>query len=219
VNKEWKSMLIFLGILLFLAVGIINFNQNDESTYYPSEEKETLKDSEEIKEVNPPYYFNYYFVNTDVPFPEFERKRVELALNNIRIDTKNNFIFNETNKIQYADLIFNFSYSRLIGEAVEMENEISISSVTGGTSYVLGKSYYPYVENFQDEIIIYPTPTNEQMCKDGYPSLEIHEILHGLGLEHANTDRSIMFSFENRCNYLWEDNDSLSKLYEEWNIK
>lgn len=188
VTDKQKLYLIIVVIALFVFSAIY-FNEKD-------------KKDNEIKKAPllelSTYSFTYYLSNENQPFSDFEKQKIADAFKIISNNTNNHFVFSEINNPGKADFIFYFT---------------NITSEEVGNSYVLGKEYYPFYKNQPDMINI-----GNSYISDPYPRIEIHEILHGLGLEHSEkTTDNIMYEYLTYAR-LENDRDTIQKLYDEWGI-
>ncbi|MEK6827529.1 MAG: matrixin family metalloprotease [Nanoarchaeota archaeon] len=202
-----KRLDLVIGLILFFGILIFsNLNKLDNLT------------DNFIQEGENPYHFNYYFEN-ELDYSNFSKYNQEVinggdykkqqiikAFKVITNDTNGYFKFDQINNSKDADFIIN--YYPYDEDVVYSGNE---RTDTKGESYVLGKEYYPYSKNYPDIINFY-SPGNS--C-GGYPQQEMHEILHGLGLEHSENENSIMYPYF-ICTTLEKDNESLIKLYQVW---
>src|SRR4030042_703575 len=207
MEKRWRNIIILMSIFIVI-IFFVRFDKPSTDLYEP---KEQLSLKEDYK---PPFYFNYYFVN-ESKFSKISKQKLIQAFNIIREETNNSFIFNKTEDISNADFILNYSRGEEYG-------------ATLGESYVLGKEYYPYKLNYPAEITMFSNSlgglkgssvTQISSCGKGYPNIELHEILHGLGLDHSSNESSIMGEYAKCTRLVYEDKETIPLLYEEWEIE
>jgi hypothetical protein len=205
-----KKINIFYIVIGLLLLGLFIFSDKGSEDSNITDTQENLNNQSENYFVENPitspiekrnnYSFTYYF---NGHFYTPERQKFVEAFKIISEKTKNHFIFSETTVKEDADFILNYSQ--------EMGGEGDF--VTLGESPILGKDYYPYYQNYPDEITI--SDRQFGTCGD-YPSIDIHEILHGLGLDHSKNEDNMMYE-TNYCQKI--DSESVKNLYNEWEIE
>jgi len=145
------------------------------------------------------YSFNYAFSENLTNNSNY-KIMFNKAFNEIEYITDNQLTFKEVNySDKNADIKIN-----LIKQGMNM---------TAGDAFVLGKSYYPYHQNLTAEINLYLYNEGET---GGYPLVEMHELLHTLGINHVNN--TLMTGDGVLYKQLSFDKTLTRMLKEEWNL-
>jgi hypothetical protein len=205
MNKQWIAMLLFCGIILAIALFIIQ-SSNQNSTGYSILDTSTQNINNNQPVVANDNYLHYS--HTDLTFSfndislcgDIEPNRVRKAFLEIQNQTNNLLTFKEVNRI--GDITINCSRGVPLGE----QPGYIVSAYGGYTNqgWIITQGQL-YFNNIMKN-------TYSPGCLN-YPDVEIHEILHTFGLQHSNNTKNIMYPINQGCVYKI-DNESLSHLIE-----
>lgn len=184
MNKEWRNMLITIGIFLIIVIWIL-WPADYEPTYETNKYKEIEDNFSNIKE--------FHWNRMPLTYSYGEGcvgqiiKRIESAFEIIENDTENLILFEEVDNEGNINFI---CYE---------EQERSASGLFS-TEYLQGLATTDMLGNIINSSKIEfwsVTETTRPSSCWNFPSLELHEILHAFGFDHSSEEEiySIMHPY------------------------
>ncbi|MBR9704532.1 matrixin family metalloprotease [Candidatus Pacearchaeota archaeon] len=165
-------------------------------------EKNIFEKEVELKDISyeSGYIFNYRYSENISENSDY-KIRLNRAFREIEEITDNQLTFNEVNYDEDKDIDINVVINRKRNGRI------------GGLSTVQGKVYYPYRDNYVADIYLFLY--NPRYTK-GYHLIEMHELLHVLGLSHV--PNTIMTEDGKMYKQLSYDKTLIEMLKHEWDL-
>jgi len=210
IGKLMKKREIFLIFALIAGIFLMAFLQNPNYTgrvVFSGSKTGGINVPVVSENVGFPHYLSselhYSFVNEKI-CGRIEAERIRRAF--AEIETQSGFLkFTETDNAN-ADILATCSKKILLGRE---------------PGYVIsGRGSYSYVGNriIKGRILFYNC--EDRRCSlncPNFPDVEVHEILHVLGIKHSASPNSIMYSEVRGCKYKI-DEEIISTLRDAYNV-
>ncbi|MDO8623306.1 MAG: hypothetical protein Q7R52_03595 [archaeon] len=202
MNKEWKSMLIFMGIFLIIIISIIfylipkekntkesiyknnNFSFTGDIVYEENQDNLTKNENLSVNEISDQFpnvnrlHWGHmpliYTFDKEHQCYSNRIKGVELAFSELSRRTNNTISFIEGNNADITIVCYGISYNTEMGEESGYYYPDTNLTVNATINFYSG-----YYEGYW------------------YPFIELHEILHTFGYEHVSDSRCSIMNFEN----------------------
>jgi hypothetical protein len=186
MNKQWKNMLIFMGILLVIALGVVFYFSNQT----PRITGEVISDYEEqidnFKNINELHWGDMpltYKIENEEECKERQITLTKLAFQKIEKEVGSEYVsFKETQ------------------ENPDISIYCKPNKWDKDKGFSLGDTVYE-IDKYNENLITYSEINfygQGSVCLTGYPVLEVHEILHSFGFFHNAIVGNIMHKYESK---------------------
>lgn len=190
MEKRWRNAIFIIGLSCLFIGAIFYFSNNPDETGNIVSENKVYKTSEpqdgfsNVSKLHWGHMPVTYSIIDKENFYSLRLQRVGKALDEIEKLTNGSIRFKKVS--ENADISFVCNK--------EVKREWDGYFIT----YTLGEAELNNLSNLMTNATIYLYGGIDENCLD-YPSIEMHEILHTLGIEHSKNAGSIMSEFEHYC--------------------